>query len=561
MSRLSSRAVQGWLLFCALGVVNTLEAQCPMAKLEEPSTNDLDDFGFQVCLDGNLAVISELGEQQDGAVHFQICTGPGRWVEVQEFRPSDGYENQLFGIELAMDQDVVVVGAPANGKGGDEQGSVYVLVRNEGDPLDLLDDVWIQASKLVPPVGVDPEDGFGRNVAISGGTIAIGHELHNGEACYLFERHDGGTADPLDDTWVATNTVFPDGSGTSTDFGQSVAFSTDGSVLFVGDRRDQTRGSGAVYVFHRDDAGTPATRLDDTWVAGNKVTMEPIEGAYLGKTVAVDGGDWLFAGDPSGGPEDYAGQAHLFQRNDQGTSAPVDDTWDYTQTIVGSTVGPFRQGFSDAMDVEGDRAVIGHSYFTQSPGVGGECYVFENQGGTWVETMRLSAPDQQHLDRIGNAVALDGSKVLLGAHGAEYRDDYAPSTGAAYEFDLDRPSPWERIGTPFFQGWPRPHLSGVGCLEPGSSMRLRIYNGINDSPGFFIIGFSTLNVPFKGETLVPALDFLVPVQTGAWGHYEFVGDWSSEIPAGLEIYFQAFVIDGFYSFGVEACNALKATSG
>ncbi len=549
----SGIAVALSLLGFSLFSMTIASAQCPIAKLLEPVSNEVDEFGYQVCLEGTLAVVTELGEHRDGSVHFFLRTGTGRWVETQELRPDDGYAGQEFGGSLALDGNVLVVGASRDHELGNNQGAAYVFLREEsesGGPGN-----WFQAAKLLPS-GLLPGE-FGGTVDVSGGTIAVGlNPDYGSEAAFLFERNDQGTTDPHDDTWVQTAAFEPDGLSPTHQFGQSVALSEDGNLLVVGDRGDTSLGEGAYLPFHRNDAGTPDNRLDDTWLLGNKFSVAPDNFMRLGSTARIDG-DWILGSGSSAGT-DGAGRAFTFLRDDQGTANPVDDTWELTQILKGSTVG-FYQGFGDAMAIDGNLAVIGSSTTDGRPHGGGRCYVFENQGGTWVETSVLQAPDEEHLDRVGTAIALEETTLLLGAHGQEFYDDYAPAEGAVYEVELSRPSPWENLGHEF-RRWPLPQLAGFGCLEPGSRTRLRLYNCERFSAAFLILGMSVVNLPFKDQLLVPAPDYVLPVtQTSEWGSHDFLSDWSSEFPSGTEFFFQAFAIDPYYEFGVEASNAVRAT--
>ena len=63
----------------------------------------------------------------------------------------------------------------------------------------------------------------------------------------------------------------------------------------------------------------------------------------------------------------------------------------------------------------------------------GAVYMFERDGGAWVQRQKLTASDGDMQDGFGTAVALDGTTLVVGAPSAG-----APAAGAAYVFTLRR---------------------------------------------------------------------------------------------------------------------------
>jgi hypothetical protein len=83
-------------------------------------------------------------------------------------------------------------------------------------------------------------------------------------------------------------------------------------------------------------------------------------------------------------------------------------------------------GFSVA--VQGDTAVVG----APVDDGWGAAYVFERDGsGSWSQQAKLVASDPQAGDSFGNAVAIEGERIVVGA---QLEDDIRPSSGAAYVF-------------------------------------------------------------------------------------------------------------------------------
>ena len=84
------------------------------------------------------------------------------------------------------------------------------------------------------------------------------------------------------------------------------------------------------------------------------------------------------------------------------------------------------------MAIDGDYIVVGTEYDNHSGTDSGAAYVFVREGETWVEQAKLTATDSASRDEFGAAVAIDGSRVLIGAPG----DDPGTliQTGSGYSF-------------------------------------------------------------------------------------------------------------------------------
>ena len=61
----------------------------------------------------------------------------------------------------------------------------------------------------------------------------------------------------------------------------------------------------------------------------------------------------------------------------------------------------------------------------------GAAYIFERGGTVWLQRGKLIADDGKAGDLLGNAVAISGETILVGAPGV---DDAGPEAGAAYVF-------------------------------------------------------------------------------------------------------------------------------
>ena len=87
-------------------------------------------------------------------------------------------------------------------------------------------------------------------------------------------------------------------------------------------------------------------------------------------------------------------------------------------------------GFGESVAIDGDYAVVGAKFAANAAGLRtGAAYVFHRSGTTWSQVAKLTAQDVQAYGFLGWAVALDGTRALVGMNSA------AGSSGAAYVFE------------------------------------------------------------------------------------------------------------------------------
>lgn len=106
-----------------------------------------------------------------------------------------------------------------------------------------------------------------------------------------------------------------------------------------------------------------------------------------------------------------------------------------------------------------------------------------------------------------------------------------------------------------------PRLGGKGILSPGGSVSLSLTNAIPGAPALLFIGTTTVELPLKGGTLVPAPDLIVSsIPVSPAGAIEVESAWPAIIPAGLMLYFQYWLPDSGGPAGAAASNAIVGTS-
>jgi hypothetical protein len=211
-------------------------------KFQGSDTEDLDSFGWSVDIDSDSAMIGaylddDLGDGA-GAVYFFRRDLFGDWAQFQKIMASDGQAVDNFGIDVAIDSPLAVVGAYLDDDNGSEAGAAYVFRFNGS--------AWVEETKLLAPDG-QPGDEFGRHVSIKGSRIVVGAELNDelgseSGAAYVYQFTGG--------QWVLKNKLGSTSPEDFSEFGHSVGI--DGDDVIVGAWRENgvaIDDAGAAYVY------------------------------------------------------------------------------------------------------------------------------------------------------------------------------------------------------------------------------------------------------------------------------------------------------------------------
>ncbi len=203
-------------------------------------------------------------------------------------------------------------------------------------------------------------------------------------------------------------------------FGYSVDI--DGEQMIVGSPYSDIAGvssQGAAYLFRRNQDG------EDQWGQVAKIVApDGLASDYFGYDVAISG-DVIAVGAPGddrvGGG---SGTVYLFYRNTGGA-----DAWDYVINRAGGGTSSINFGY--AVDLSGDKLVVGDPYYSLGGSQVGQAYIFyRNQGGPdfWGQVQWLGNMNPAADDRFGAAVAIEAD---LCAIGSPYRDESGATDGGA----------------------------------------------------------------------------------------------------------------------------------
>ena len=323
------------------------------------------------------------------AMTMAVASARQDWLHVEETKliGSDTTAADWLGTSVAIDGDTAIVGAPHADP--NERGAAYVFVREHGS--------WSMQAKLVATGTVADFDHFGASVAIDGDTAVVGApdwSANNSGAVYVFQR--AGTS------WSAVQALL----GTTADrLGTSVALRDDHLAASLPLGGSFSEGKIAIYV---DNGGT--------WVPSGSIASAYQDddgnmGAHIALSETAPGTYALITSTLLDGVEIYQGSG---------------SSWNYLASIVAQN-GGFRGG---GVAASSTTLAAGLPYLASSAG---RVKVYTISGSVLSLEATLQASDATPGDRFGEALAIDGDVLLVGApfHG----DNFSPDLGAAYVFE------------------------------------------------------------------------------------------------------------------------------
>lgn len=414
------------------------------------SGND-DMFGQSVSISANNDVLvvganaedsNSIGINGDGSDNSNGNAGAAyiyrhngtTWVQEAFVKASNSEANDEFGwsVNISGDGNTIAVGArneDSNSAANETDnsaafsGAAYVF---RYDGTNWAQQAYVKAS--LPDAG----DRFGHSVSLSsdGNTLAVGAPFESSDAntingdetnntatysgaAYLY-RFDGSN-------WTQQAYIKANNSGSSDNFGNSVALSADGNTLAVGafyeesnatgingNGSDNSSGdSGAAYVFRYDGSAWNQQ-------AYIKASNTEVSARFAYSLSISDSGNVLAVGSPS---KSGTGAAYVFRFNGtdwleeqfiSSANSDINDEFGFSIAISpdGNTlaVGALNED-SNATNINGDET-------DNSSSASGSVYVYAYDGSAWNQTAYVKAPNSDPIDQFGNAVALGSQEVI-----------------------------------------------------------------------------------------------------------------------------------------------------
>ena len=305
-----------------------------------------------------------------------------------------------------------------------------------------------------------------RSVAMAQGVIAVGApDADNSSGIIYIYRANGSQ-------WSSPVGVISGDRSTGDLLGNSVAISGDLMIAGAPSDDDFGNNSGAAYIFkyngavwnqvaklHAYDAGSndfygagvsisaervivSSVRDDDNgtnsgsayiynntgtgWMLEAKLTAsDGAEYDAFGTSVAVSGTTAIVGASEDDDHGNSSGAAYIFEYDGL--------QWNQNAKIVPAD-GAASDFFGEAVAISGDRVIIGAIWDDDAASNAGSAYIFSNDGAQWVQQAKLVAFDGEVSDQFGHSVSISGGTAVVGAN---KEDGGLVDSGAAYIYGFD----------------------------------------------------------------------------------------------------------------------------
>ena len=359
-------------------------------------------------------------------------------TQVRKLVPPEEHSAKRFGRSIAITGagGMAIVGSPYDDQPNGFRSGSAYVYERTANS-------WSQQTKITPPDG-GRNDWFGSVVSVSddGTTALFGAPFDEGGSEET-DSTDPGSAYVFEYTngsWQQASKLTGDNSEATDRFGSNVALSANGNTGVVSAPRELTPGRrGAVYVYHPQG---------ESWTQQAKFTDEDESVNMFGKSVALSGDGTVTAVSaenvntagmtPKTGTRKpfRAGVVFVFERSD--------GAWE-RQVKLTAPDGDKEDFLGQSVAVSNTgRTIIAGAPQDEDPNgdYAGSAYVFERSNNTWDHQAKLTPSDGDTEDYFGGAVTVsgEGEVVVVGAGGNE--DPNGTGAGSAYMFQRSNGS-WE----------------------------------------------------------------------------------------------------------------------
>jgi len=389
-----------------------------------------DYYGYKVSISGNFAVVGAPYHDYDqyninflngaGAVFILKKDALGNWVQHQKIVAPDRFFWDLFGYEVKIQDDAIIIGAIGNDRDVNNNyfsnaiGAVYIFRK-------LADGYFYNEQKLVP-TDAGGSYYFGYSADIDGNFAIVGKyldafdwqnkdSLRDAGSAYIYEKNNQGK-------WVLHKKITPSDRDSLEYFGRSVSISGNHAVIgSIGSKYPVSKTNsklwgGAAYVY---------TNFGGTWAQNQKLTAPTRRYYdYFGTSVSID--DSLILIGLSGNSYDAyennymagSGAAHLFKLDGF--------IWKQNQKIVPIDRDNYSY-FGSSVHVNKTTLAVGAFYHkndlkSKNPILrAGAGYIFNKAiNNEYAQTSKLVANVRDTNDYFGYSIATTNDFAIVGAY-------------------------------------------------------------------------------------------------------------------------------------------------
>ncbi|MCB0501215.1 MAG: hypothetical protein KDD32_00920, partial [Bacteroidetes bacterium] len=366
-----------------------------------------DRFGEGVSISGDLAIVgARLNDDifsNSGSAYLFQYDGVSSWSEIEKFNSPDPGTANVFGSDVNISGNTIIVGSYSDDDQGDNAGAAYffdltntIIVPQVINACDstLINGVWYSETQTI-------SDTFSTSNGCSDSITIVDIEISSCSDCPTQEIQKVTSSSP----------------NSSQQFGLGVDIKGELAIVAAPVDDDNGSASGAAHIFRYDGS---------SWIDEQKINAS--DGGSTDRfsdngAVAI-AGDWAVVGarlKDSGG---YANNGHVYVFKYDGVN------WNEHQILTGSSSTTNDQ-FGESVAISGGFIVVGETFGEISAGNSGIINIFEFDGTNWVEKQIIEASDAVANQYFGGYVDISGDRIVVSA-----RSDNG-NRGACYVYKFD----------------------------------------------------------------------------------------------------------------------------
>jgi hypothetical protein len=436
----------------------------PTTTLNNPTPAANDEYGISVSISGMRIVVGAYGDDtgftDSGCAYVYNLGSATPTVPLTINNPTPAANDQ-FGLSVSISGLRWIIGARGNNSGEWVYGSAYVYDL-DGTKSPYLTTIL---NNPTPAVG----DQFGFSVAIAGTQVIVGaHQDDTGAldagSAYLYSLTSASPTTPL----FTLNSPAPSANDS---FGNSVAISGTRMVIGASEEDTGAENSGTAYVY--DLSGSfpliPVATLKNP---------TPYRNDHFGISVAISGTRIIVGanGDNTGGIQ--VGSAYVYDLTHATPTIPI--------AVLNNPSPANYDNFGKSVSISGTRVVIGVHADDTGAADSGSAYVYDVFSSTpLIPVATLNNPSPAAGDNFGNAVAISGTRVIVGASGDN------SSIGSVFAYDLSSSTPT----VPMILSNPGTFASlrfGISTAISGARVVVGATNGNNGNGGAYVYDLNSV---------------------------------------------------------------------
>lgn len=393
-------------------IVSFSNAQWTQIAQDIDGTNIEDRFGYSLSTNayGNIVAVGAIqnNDPPGYARVFEFISNS--WIQLGDDILGEAAHDWFgYSIDLNSLGDIVAIGGFQNDGNGESAGHVRVFKFQDGEWIQLGDDI-----------DGDYHDQSGNSVSLNsdGNKVAIGSfsnstNGHQSGLVKIFEFENGN--------WLQVGAPIY-GEVEDDRSGASVRLNATGNIVAIGAFKNSGNGveAGHVRIFEN---------IEDNWIQIGQDIDGEATGDQSGYSLSMDStGNIIAIGSRyNDGNGDLSGHTRVFEN--------IDDYWyQMGENILGEAAGD-QSGFRISLNSEGNILAIGAKNNSNiNGGNAGHVRVFEYSGNNWVQ-IGSDINGENAMDGSGFSVSLnsDGSRVVIGA---PWNDDNVDMAGhvRVYEY-------------------------------------------------------------------------------------------------------------------------------